>query len=560
MTKFRFLPALASLIFIHALANAQTASPAADLPPVALRALVLVATPDEVLPDGLDIAPGIHAPSLPALEDPAFIARLSTFLGQPLTIERLNEISRTIVGWYRDQGIPLVDVVLPEQDASNGVVQMIVVKSRVGRVTVEGGDWFAAQHLQSQIRLKPDQTIQSSILFEDLNWLNRNPFRSADIVYAPGAEFGTTDIIIRTTDRFPLMFSAGYDNSGNQYIGYDRYRAGATWGNAFGLDHIMRLGYITSGDTSQYSAYTFGYIAPLPWRHVVSFFASYQETSPTLNTFFRREGSYLDLSLRYSIPLASPSRYQNLRHEATIGVDFKRGDNDLIFGSFRANSTRTDIIQFVGSYHASLRDKLGGTSLTASVYLSPGGLTDDNKRAAFNRVRRDASAKYAYGSVALDRVTRLPLDLTWNLKLVAQFAQVNLLGSEQIGIGGMYTVRGYDERELNGDGGYLVVNELRSPSISVLDKLGWSAKGARDSLQGLVFVDYGQAIIHKPLVGQKKYNDIASAGVGFRYVIAPYLSVVADFGWQLKDSGARANGDSLNLDGYKGHISISLNY
>ncbi len=56
--------------------------------------------------------------------------------------------------------------------------------------------------------------------------LNANPYRSVDVVYAPGEADNTTDIILQTADRFPMRVSAGYDNAGVRQLGRDRFFRG----------------------------------------------------------------------------------------------------------------------------------------------------------------------------------------------------------------------------------------------------------------------------------------------------------------------------------------------
>jgi len=556
MMKPKLLSTLVLLLSSVAFLGAQNESGETPI----INALVFHTQPEDVLPGGLDIAPGLHAPDLPILEDADFRARMEAYLGQPLTMERLNEINRAVVAWYREEDIPLVDVILPEQDATNGVVQLLVVKSRVGDVIVEGNDWFAAQYFRSQISLQPDQTVQNSILSEDLNWINRNPFRRADVVYKPGKEFGTTDIVVRTEDRFPVSLNLAYDNTGNSFTGFDRFRATGTWGNAFGMDHTMRIGAIRSEKSEAYEGYTFGYIAPLPWRHTVSLFLSYQETSPDLNTFFAREGSNTDISLRYTLPLPEIDRLENFRHEFTAGFDYRRATSDLIFGNTNTpfDRSRTDVYQFVASYNASLRDQMGATSLTASTYLAPGGFSDFNEDDRFKQAG-GASADYIYSSISLDRVTKLGQDFTLHNKLVLQLTTADLISSEQLGLGGMYTVRGYHEREVNGDYGFFLNNEIRTPSISLFKKTGIKnpIEGINDSFQGLAFFDYGE--VHQK-GDTAAAQDLMSAGVGLRYIYGPYASLRLDVAWPLEDSGAGPGGSSLSEDDVRGHLSLSLTF
>jgi hypothetical protein len=113
---------------------------------------------------------------------------------------------------------------------------------------------------------------------------------------------------------------------------------------------------------------------------------------------------------------------------------------------------------------------------------------------------------YAYGRLDLHRETLLPLILpikggvdehfTWVLRASGQFADARLLPTEQFGLGGYDTVRGYNERVVDGDDGWLLVNEIRTPHIP-LGNLTARTDG-RDWLQGLIFCDYGRAFDRQP--------------------------------------------------------------
>ncbi|WP_408204974.1 POTRA domain-containing protein [Paraburkholderia sediminicola] len=79
----------------------------------------------------------IVAIDLPLLA-PAFLQSFDADLGRPLTFDRLAQIRRAVVQRYRDAGQPLVDVYVPEQDVSDGVVRIVVATFRVGQVVARG--------------------------------------------------------------------------------------------------------------------------------------------------------------------------------------------------------------------------------------------------------------------------------------------------------------------------------------------------------------------------------------------------------------------------------------
>ena len=146
----------------------------------------------------------------------------------------------------------------------------------------------------------------------------------------------------------------------------------------------------------------------------------------------------------------------------------------------------------------------------------------------------------------------MPCDFSWIVRGWGQVAGERLLPSEQLGFGGYDTIRGYDEREVNGDEGWIISNEVRTPPAS-LGKL-FRLKKATDQLQFLGFLDYGEAHIRNALTDEDRSIELCSVGVGLRYTITHYLSVRFDYGWQLKDSGTG------NPDNSRAHVAALLSF
>jgi hemolysin activation/secretion protein len=176
---------------------------------------------------------------LPLLADPAFIQQVRPYLGQPLTIEGLRQVSRLARNWYRAHGRPFVSVKVPPQNISTGVVQVVVTEYRVDNVQVKGNRWFSSHLLRAESGLEPGQTLTLPGVQQDLNWLNANPFRTVSTVFQPGAEPGATDVVLETQDRLPLSVYSSFDNAGVPSLGIGEWTAGATWGDAFGLDQQL---------------------------------------------------------------------------------------------------------------------------------------------------------------------------------------------------------------------------------------------------------------------------------------------------------------------------------
>ncbi|RJF78448.1 ShlB/FhaC/HecB family hemolysin secretion/activation protein [Azospirillum cavernae] len=545
-------------------------TPAPAVPPgdreivSALKGLLFTPNPAGVKRTGLDLH-GIAAPGLDLLDDPAFRAAMQPNLGKPLTFDRLNAIIRSTVLWYREHDRPLVDVVVPEQDVTDGTVQIVVIEFRVGALAAEGNQWFSDSLLLSRLRVRSGDRVSSSAMLEDIEWLNRNPFRHTDLVYQRGEQPGATDIALRTIDRFPVRVFGGYENTGTASTGRDRLFAGFNWGNAFWSDQQISYQLSASpdlfdrelrgpGGAPRSIIHAGSWSIPLPWRHTVSIFGSHSVTHPDLGQDFNQTGRSSQLSARYVAPLGNLGlgNLGVIRHELQGGVDWKRSNSNLEFGGDSVFRNSTDIAQAMLGYSATLPDDLGTTALSASVFHSPGGIGERNRDAVFAGSRAGADSHYTYARFGLDRMTRLPQDLSWVVRLQGQLSSANLLSSEQLSLGGNGSVRGYAESEVLGDRGVLLSTELRSPETSLARLFGERELG--DSLQGLVFLDSGVAAQRFRQVGDDRHTVVLSVGPGLRYNLPPYFSLKADWGFQLRHANAGENRVA------RPHIGLTVSY
>ena len=535
--------------------SAAAAVPAAapsQTPVVRLSGLLVVGDPREVLGSGTPVVKGVEI-RVPFLDRGDLKARLQAFLGQPLTEAARKGIVADIVRFYRAQGRPMVDVSLPPQEITGGVLQVVVLQGKVGRIRVEGSRWFDSKYVAGQLRAQPGQDIDARELGNDLDWLNRNPFRQVDLVYAKGSELGQSDLVLREVDHFPVRFYGGYEDSGTPVTGENRLLAGVNWGNVLGLDGQMNYQYLADPAFKWFRAHSGSFIQPLPWRHIVTVFGSYTDTHGNVSAPFDLRGFGYQASLRYEVPLPKllPANL-SYQHSVAAGFDFKRANNNLAFGGTQVFGAMTDNLQWNLGYNASLKDPFGETSLRATLFLSPGHWTANDEDAVYSLSRSGAKARYAYGNVELDRTTGLPWDFMLVNRFTLQRSDVNLLASEQMGFGGYDTIRGYDTRVVNSDQGYIFSIELRTPPVSFLPRLG--LKKLKDRLQLLGFFDYGSGGDRSLLAGEQGETVLAGIGSGVRYAISSHFSLRADYGWQLH------NAEAARLYASRSHIGLVLSY
>jgi hemolysin activation/secretion protein len=401
--------------------------------------------------------------------------------------------------------------------------------------------------------------IYSAEVAEALDAANANPFRRVELVYKPSDEPGYADLVLETRDRFPFRPYLTYDNAGPVTIGRNRLGVGFSWGNAFGADQILAYQFTASTDVfgggnradgrdvTSFMSHSAYWSAPVFGSDRLIVFGAYERSRPDVGANFGLVGKSGQVSLRYQHRLPTLG---GLRHTLEGGFDFKTTNNNLDFGGTRVSSQQTHVAQFLLSWSGTLPDRLGLTTLGATLVWSPGGLTAHNHDVDFqpsltHAGRAGATADYVYFRLTAERLNVLPGGASFDTRLVAQISSRPLLETEQVSLGGMDTLRGYEPNSVNADEGIFISNELRSPEMNL---------GNDAHMHVLMFMDAAWLRNKFRLPGEVQGFGAASVGAGLRLNVATNLVVKGDFGWQLKHL---PNQKSL---GQLGMISVTVAY
>jgi hemolysin activation/secretion protein len=447
-----------------------------------LRGLVFVPSADHLVDAGVAVpADAIDTSQVPELDDPAFRAELAPFVGKPLSLADLDRIRGIAVTRMRARQRPFVDVSAPAQNIGGGVIQIVVTEFRLGKVEVEGAKHFSPGFIRRTSGLEPGQELELHHLQADLDRLDQNPFLTVDAIFRPGDSTGETDVVLSARDRLPLRAYAGYDNLGVRSLGVDQWYVGANYGNLWDAGHILSYQY-TRTFTGRYNSHSASYVAPLPWNDRLLVFGSMQTARPQVPAVFSTEGKSGQLSARYVTFLP---RSGNLSHDLQIGYDFKTTNNNLEFAGVQVFGVRAEVHQIPIIYDATITDRLGQTSIQNILVLSPGNVTGRNSTTNLSTLVPGARARYAYDRLLVTRTTRLPAEAVSITRATVQLATDNLPNSEQLGGGGVGSVRGYYSDTALGSKGVLFSQEVRLRPLSLFK----DAK-LQDALQLGAFFDY----------------------------------------------------------------------
>jgi hemolysin activation/secretion protein len=511
-----------------------------------LRGLIFLDDPKKVIPKNPPQLSGVTVKSqrgLRLLRTPPFQRVVQKYLGGPVSIRRMNEMLRDIVVFYRNNDLPVVDLSIPEQDVTDGIVQVVVTEARVGKVCVEKTKYFDACDLLPQVCIQPGDEIHESVLLEDMRWLSRNPYRDINLKLKPGQERGTTDVVFEVDDQPPWRFYTGYEDTGNLLTRLERTYYGVNWYNALCNDDWAGYQFTADPDFDRLLAHSGYYSRALLCRDIVSVYGTYAEFSAPTD-IVNNAGFAWQVLPRYDLELCPIGCY---KHGLTFGWDFKQTNTNLDFGGETVFDVTPDISQFTVGYHGRQTYCDGGWLLGLEVIWSPGDMFPNNDDATFNDFRPGATADYLYARGLFEVRTHLcgaatnnvPLELVSRVR--GQLSEARLLPIEEFGLGGYNSIRGYDEYSVIADSGLVVNIELWSQAFHLLDyktcKIDDKGKPQErrepDSLRFLAFWDYGVDYTHSPQPGEFSSFDISSVGVGLRYEFPRHLSLRADYGFQL---------------------------
>lgn len=490
-----------------------------------LNGLVFYDQQNSVKLDGDLSLNGICTRDICVPDKKCFKKKMQTFLGKSLSITDLQKLKNTIVEYYKCNFYPLIVVTTPsDQDVTTGVLRILIIQGRLGKLQSCGANYFSNEKIACDIRTQPGQIIDFYCMMQDLNWINRNPFRDTDIIYSPGEKLGYTDVTLQTCDRRPYRIYGGYENTGNIIAGNSRYYAGVDFGNLFNSDHQFRYLAVMSPNTSRWFAQTGTYIAPLRCRHIAEFYGSYVRSLPNEEEDTDLKGNSWQVAGKYIIPF----NFCSFETELILGYKFQRTNNFLSFASNDIFDEDFDISQFLLGYEVKKSYLCGQTAFGLKLFMSPGGMTAFNKTKIFELQRPGAQADYIYGVAFFDQYLQFYQGYSWVLNTKFQYSSAKLLPLEEFSLGGFYTVRGYDENEVIGDNGILIKNELRTPPKCFSKKMGSS------SIQGLIFVDFGVVADADQNIVSDNSEVLASIGPGVRLQICDYFQARADYGIKLR--------------------------
>ena len=190
---------------------------------------------------------------------------IAPYVGKQKDFADIQRALESLEQAYRDRGYGVVQVLLPEQDITRGVVQLRVIEPRIGKVVIEGNQRYDEGNIRRSLpSLKPGTTPDSLAIARNLQLLAENPVKQTTVLLKAGATENQVDAAVKVTDDRPYKFAATLDNTGTRETGNYRTGIGFQHANLWNRDHIFNAQFITSPNhVADVKIYGAGYRIPL---------------------------------------------------------------------------------------------------------------------------------------------------------------------------------------------------------------------------------------------------------------------------------------------------------
>jgi len=475
---------------------------------------------------------------------------LEAFKGENVDLNILQDAAKALEEGMAKQGLSFHRVVLPEQTIEDGIVKFEIIAFKIGEVTVTGNKYFLEKNIRKSLPAVKAGVLPNTRNFSlALRSANLHPAKQYDLKIKQGVEADTIDAEIKVKDNKPWTIFAGLNNIGSDETGEFRATVGGQHSNFLGADNILSMSYTTSpghyGDVKQYGL---NYQVPIYqyYSYLNFFYTTSDVDSGVVEGFdISGAGDFWGVSITRLLP-----NLNKYTHEIGIGFQDHLFTNEIvpIFAFFGIDlgvdvRSRPLNLDYHGEYKS--ENSLSNFSISAIYNLTSGSNNSDR---VYEAVRFNADNDWQAIRFSGNNNYFLPRQWLLRTRVAGQWSDDILIPGEQFGLGGYYSVRGFEERAVSADSGITASLEIWAPPIKELN-----------NLRILTFLDGGYKHLNQTLGVIEKNNDtIFSVGLGMRWQWKEQFNLSLDYGYVLDE--ARQLSTLADEGNAKFHLNLAYRF
>ena len=403
---------------------------------------------------------------------------------------------------------------------------------RVSAVIVTGVDRMSEKTVRALLPELSRDTVNIRKLSQEIQSVNDTGALVLSTEFTPagaGAYRVTVNVQEKKSDHVRLSVSnTGTDETGDwrtslTYLNTNFSGSADTFGAAF----VTSPGHF--GDV-KVGALSYRKLMP-QWKGAVSASVSHGRTNidnyPTGTSLYDLNigGKSTSADLHYQRFLSYTSRNKDI---LDFGIGYRRTESDYDFKFGRRVKFENDYRVLLATATYLHAERKANSTFAYNVGLAT---NINGDAAAYERIAPGSDRQFTLLRAGVNYQARTAGDWIGALRLNGQYTKDHIVPSEQIGAGGQMSVRGFDERAIGADKGFVGSLEIYTPEIMKHTRL-------------LAFTDYAHLSNNKSSANRNLIFDsesIASAGLGVRYADG-HFSLALDYARILRDA------DKVNLN------------
>ncbi|MDJ0591203.1 MAG: ShlB/FhaC/HecB family hemolysin secretion/activation protein [Pleurocapsa sp. MO_226.B13] len=455
--------------------------------------------------------------------------RTATFTDLVCLRSRITDLY--IQNGYVTSGAFLVN----NQDLSKGIVQIQVVEGELEDIQISGLNHLTNGYVRSRLNLAATTPLNRANLETALQLLILDPvIATLSAELTAGKQAGSNILLIEVEEADPFTLTLGINNYRPPSIGEIQGSVNLNQINLFGFGDRLNAQY---DFTEGLDLYNFGYSFPINGNNTTLGFRYDRSDSKITEEEFRDldiESQTETVSFNLSQPLLrSPNKELNLG----LSLDLRRRRTSLQNEPFafplsgQNGESNATVLRFS-------QDWVNRNAKSVWAARSQFNIGIDAFDATISDIEPDA--KFFTWQGQFQWVQQLSSRNLLVARLGGQFTSEPLLSLEQFSLGGVNTLRGYQENQLITDSGFLGSLEFRIPITA-----------NPNTLQLIPFFDFGTGWNNEE--PDPDPTTLASFGLGLNLSVASQLNLNLNYGVPL--ISVDNEGDSIQENGL--HFSLS---
>ncbi|MFM2200116.1 MAG: hypothetical protein RL769_169 [Pseudomonadota bacterium] len=453
-------------------------------------------------------------------------------IGKCFGTKKISKIIEKILEFYDLKGYVTTEVETIQSRIDQGIIELRIIEKKVEEIIFNDNK---LSNLQKKLqKFTAFRKIEGKILNhydldQGLYQINRLQSNKAKYRIDNGSDRFSNKVYIENNKKFPARLALSHDNLGNRSTGIFRTAVNGSFDNLLSLNENLNLAINTNindnQNTRDIKTYSANLYLPLGYY---SF-----SVEGSKSDFFGKDlnnRNFSGYSQRYSLIL-NKLFTDNNEYRISGKIGFTKKETGSYLENVKVRNSQRNLSIFNISVLATYF-----LDNSSTLFFKPNFLKGINALGAY----RD----YSFTSPSLDftifkffmsyqkktNIFNLNKPIAIVSEIDTQIANKTLFGSEQFSIGGYTTVRGFRERNIAAENGFLNRNKIEFNIGSLANKLDIN-NNYLNKTKIEPFVDYGYI--------RRNFNNKSSriAGTGFKTSFnTKSFNASLTFSWALKQS------------------------